>query len=649
MNSPFSWDIVSLMIIAIVFFATIFKHMTEGQENRSFLAFQVSVFFMAVFDLVSEILNRNPVDEPWWLPAAYITTYLFFIIRHLVNVIYLLYIISIAGIRFKLYRTVHRVLILMPYVTIVMMILSNLFSGEMFTITFEEGYKRGDGILYIYLFGWIYSAIGLYYLVRIRHYIDLHKWIILILMYVMALAVMAWQGLHEGLLVEMLAYALALLLNHLLVLRPEEILDVNVDMYSWRYYREHLRHCEIAGHPLKIVVIRYFNTPEVRSIFGEKNYNSYMRDLAKRIRGFLKNKKEVYTLFYGPVGCVCIAFDDMAYDEGPLMRFLLDKFEELRKDELCLASIMQFKYAVVRFLVDIRHAESMMGFTVRFPSFIPLQQECIEQKDFESNSSFKLRNHINSIINRALNDNNFEMYYQPIYDLRSDTFATAEALIRLNDPKYGFVPPALFIREAENCGLIKPIGDFVLESVHEFLSSIRQEDLGVRYVEINLSVHQCTHIGLADYITGLGKKYEVPPEMVNLEITESVNAVNPEAFMENMGRLVEMGYSFALDDYGTGFSNVARLLKMPLKIVKIDKSVIDTIGDERSMSVVENTVRMMHGIGLEVVCEGVETKEQVMKLKNIGCDYIQGYFYSKPLPRDEYVRFLKKHKEAKSE
>ena len=139
----------------------------------------------------------------------------------------------------------------------------------------------------------------------------------------------------------------------------------------------------------------------------------------------------------------------------------------------------------------------------------------------------------------------------------------------------------------------------------------------------------------------LQQKYGVNPEKINLEITETTYENIGEIMLENIRKLIEMGYSFALDDYGTGYSNIQRINRLPLRLVKIDKTVLDEIATENGRTILEYTMRMMQKTGKQLVVEGAETHEVVETLKGMGCDYIQGFYYSKPLPADEFVRFVK--------
>jgi EAL domain-containing protein (putative c-di-GMP-specific phosphodiesterase class I) len=249
--------------------------------------------------------------------------------------------------------------------------------------------------------------------------------------------------------------------------------------------------------------------------------------------------------------------------------------------------------------------------------------------------------HIEQIFDRALKNHNIKMFYQPILDVQSGRFRSAEALARIIDPEYGLISPAVFIPAAETEGYIIPIGDAVLDQVFRFVSEHDLDALGLSYVEINLSVAQCMERSLPEKISALQKKYGVDPGKINLEITETNFEHISEIMFENVNELIRMGYSFALDDYGTGYSSIQRVNHLPLKIIKIDKSMLEEASSTNGRIVLEHTVRMMQAIGKQLVAEGAETQDEVDILKNMNCDYIQGFYFSQPLPEDAFLRFMK--------
>ena len=255
---------------------------------------------------------------------------------------------------------------------------------------------------------------------------------------------------------------------------------------------------------------------------------------------------------------------------------------------------------------------------------------------------FDMANNIDIIIEKALKNNSFKVYYQPIYSVEKGRFSTAEALLRLIDSEYGFVPPDMFIAAAERNGAIHKIGDFVLEEVCRFIASDKFAELGLDYIEINLSVTQCMHADLADKVMSTLKKYNLSPDKINLEITETAVAYAQSIMRQNLDKLSGAGVSFSLDDYGTGYSNMRRMIQLPLKIVKLDKSFVDEQSNPKMWIAIQNTVKMLKDMNMEIVVEGIETQTMAKQFTDLNCDYIQGYYYSKPIPEDDFVEFIRK-------
>jgi EAL domain-containing protein (putative c-di-GMP-specific phosphodiesterase class I) len=235
------------------------------------------------------------------------------------------------------------------------------------------------------------------------------------------------------------------------------------------------------------------------------------------------------------------------------------------------------------------------------------------------------------------------MYYQPIYDIRAGKFLSAEALIRLNDPEFGIIMPGLFIPAAEQRNMLGPIGEFVLEDVFRFVGSDDFQNSGLEFVEINLSVHQAIDPSLIYRVESLQNKYHVQPSQINFEVTESIYSQDHELLDYNLEKLKEMGYQLSLDDYGTGYSNINRVLSLPLSIIKFDKSLVDASDSEKGRSVLGYSILMMRNIRKAILVEGVETKEKVDQVISLGAEYIQGFYYSKPLPVPQFLEFIATH------
>lgn len=244
-------------------------------------------------------------------------------------------------------------------------------------------------------------------------------------------------------------------------------------------------------------------------------------------------------------------------------------------------------------------------------------------------------------IRKALKEGNFEVHYQPIFQGGGRKFVTAEALLRLHDPKLGNIRPDEFIPIAEKFGMIVEVGEYVFETVCKFWSENRLEELGIEFIEVNLSMVQCMQENLASRLRTIMASHDINPKYINLEITESAAAMKETIMIQNMKNLSCVGVGFSLDDYGTGFSTASRLTELPVSIVKLDKSILwDAMKNESALAILRNTIHMLKDLEKLCVVEGVETSEMAVTLRNLGCDYYQGYLFSKPIPGEEFLKFL---------
>ncbi len=236
----------------------------------------------------------------------------------------------------------------------------------------------------------------------------------------------------------------------------------------------------------------------------------------------------------------------------------------------------------------------------------------------------------------AIRNEEFMMYYQPQYFAASRQLRGVEALIRWPDENAKFISPAVFIPVAEKNGSIIPIGKWVLEqSVKQYAAW--REQFGFPFImSINISALQYKKDDFVDNVIEILNKYDVAPYEIELEITESVLIENFDVVCEKIKTLRAYGIRISLDDFGTGFSSLSYLKKFPIDTLKIDKTFIDTVlTDNNSKVIMEAIVNMVKALGFESIAEGVEEKEQYMYLRSIGCDVIQGYWFSKPLaPKD---------------
>jgi len=185
------------------------------------------------------------------------------------------------------------------------------------------------------------------------------------------------------------------------------------------------------------------------------------------------------------------------------------------------------------------------------------------------------------------------------------------------------------------------LGEMVFEKVCRFVKEHDIKRYGLHYIEINLSVVQCSYEQLAEDYINIMEKYGVPSSFINLEITESASMEAKRILLNNMKNLMDYGVKFSLDDFGTGQSNLNYIVDMPVDIVKFDRDMTNAYFENgKAKYVMDAAMHMVHGMDLEIVSEGIETKEQYEAMEGLGINYIQGYYFSKPLPERQFLEFI---------
>lgn len=260
----------------------------------------------------------------------------------------------------------------------------------------------------------------------------------------------------------------------------------------------------------------------------------------------------------------------------------------------------------------------------------------------EINNAIKWAHNIEILLQGADYDNEFQLYYQPQFNIRDKTLVGFEALLRWNSPKGGRISPKDFIPIAEETDLIIPLGSWVMDKAINQIVYWNSRYQSNYKVGINVSIKQLNHSNFFDTLKTSLSHYAVPPEWIDLEITESV-AMEEHNKVFDITRLMKAsGMSISIDDFGTGFSSLSYLKIFPLDRIKIAKPLVDNItNDEFSKQIVSSIIMMARSINIITIAEGVETEEQFELLKELGCDQIQGYYLGRPMPASEFeIAFL---------
>ena len=292
---------------------------------------------------------------------------------------------------------------------------------------------------------------------------------------------------------------------------------------------------------------------------------------------------------------------------------------------------------------DFNSVNEVTKFVNNYRQAISFKNDFTKYSDVSNDHNLIISNNLDQIIDTALKEKEFKVYYQPIYSVEKKRFISAEALVRLVSHKYGFISPGSFIPFAEKTGRIEEIDLTVIEEVFKFVSSTVFKMLGLSYIELNLSMAEIINPIFIKRVRELMLKYNVNPDNINMEITESFESSELGIINDNLRKLTDMGFKLSLDDYGTGYSNINRFVSLPISIVKIDKSLVDESENEGIKKILDYSFTLVRSLNKETVVEGIETEEQLNRFIEFGADFIQGYYFSKPLDFDKFVEFLYKN------
>lgn len=445
------------------------------------------------------------------------------------------------------------------------------------------------------------------------------------------------QFVHNQFLVVGFASAMGMVILFFELENPESNLDRETGFFNARIFVDYLKQ-RYSEKVDKCGFLVSLEDAHMRDLQPE-----YVEEIMYQVTSFLRRVPEA-RIFKTDESEYTLLFDDKEKMDRALSmiteRFRQEWLEEKNNMD---AIIIEPYYVIAPSGEVAKSAEEMLSLLKYFRAHVmdnPENRSIIV--DEASVAKKRAREEMLRIIIAAMAEDRVEVFFQPIYSIEQKKFVSAEALVRIRNEDGSILPPGLFIPVAEQTGLIEKIGERVFEKTCQFIKGNPLAQYGVEYIEVNLSVVQCENRALAKMYIDIMNKYQIDPSFINLEITESASIIMKKTLLDNMKALIDYGVSFSLDDFGNGESNLNYIVDMPVHIVKFDKDMTQAyFENEKAKYVLQAATDMIQGLALKVVAEGVETAEQLRAFERLGIDYIQGYYFSKPIDAKKYIEFLK--------
>ncbi len=632
------FDYAGICVIAAVMFSFFYRQTIKTRSSSFFIAFMFVALFTVIFDIAGAEALKYTQQTPLWL--CYLPQMLYLCALVANPVIYLLYILSVVRDKKVIKKWIYGA-VLVPFALQIVFVLISPFINGAGIFWFNENKEYVHGPLlyaqYAITFAYIFGSL-IYVIIRRKTFTRIQEITIYLYVAICVIAIII-QLIVPQLLIQQFGITIAVMLIYTSLQNPQDYIDKRHGAFNGLAFETILNGNVIRGKKFDVLGMRISGVRYVGDTLGEESESAILKEIVQ----FLireAGKKRIFIISQTKYAILL--------SEGEDSKGLTDRIYD-RFSQPFVYNGAGISLAVNTCLIRCPDVAAQSKDVL---SIIDL---CLDEKNITDHNETIIANKdmlargqretlILQVMRQALKENGFEVYYQPIYSVNKKRLTSAEALIRINDTRLGYISPDEFIPLAEKNGLILDIGEFVFRDVCRFISENKLWEMGIENIHVNLSVVQCMQESLHEVLVGIMDEFGLDYSKINLEMTESAAVASEDTLTSNMHKLIDKGMAFALDDYGTGFSNTVTMMKYPFKLIKLDKSMVWAASDsEKSMSLLKHTISMIKDMNMEIVAEGVETAAQANMLAKMGCDYFQGYYYSRPVNGENFLKTVREH------
>lgn len=633
----YSFDIVSMLML--IFIYTILK----GKQKANILMYKV-YYGLLVATFCASAINIIMTE---FFYNSYIISYritdvleaVYYLLLISIMLLYTMYILCMAGIDYNV-DNLWKVLIIAPVGITIIGELHMIISPQLFQIMYWDA-----KVILSIVFSLYYICLWGLILIKYRKILSTTKKTYVRVFGVVHLFVLLLFFLTEMKELFTFEVSVLLLVNLYAIQSPEDYFDKS-DAMLLKHFINSVKLDILRDRDFSILFIRFHDIDVKYDSFGDINTNMLLSKVVAVLQETHKSSI-VYRIDKRTFALKIAKLDDSQKNE--IVLAVTDRLKKVFRygDISTIFAISTILVDSYKDFINDNYEENSKEVVVgnaidELISFvrnikIPIGKDLV-YKELLSTDKESI---IIDCVKRAVENNGFMVYYQPIYSTNKKRIVAAEALIRLIDKEHGFISPEDFIPLAEREGYILKIGEFVFTEVCRFYSENNLKDKGIDYIEVNLSAVQCMQYKLADEFVEIMHKYGLNSSQINFEITET-SAMNKNSAVElNINYFVDHGVDLSLDDYGTGYSNISYLYNLPFAFMKIDKSILwSSDKNDKANITLNNIFKMAKNLKMRTVVEGVETEEHIKKLLKLDCDYFQGYYFSKPVNENDFVKYL---------
>lgn len=628
------YELSALIVLFAVVFLQVFKRYVPIRRSRIFLSITVIEIVTVSFNLLVHGLLYYGGTALYSQVRILIAIY--YVLQYSVPILLMAYLIVWNGGSLRRNKLTCA-LFLIPAIVYIEEVVRNFTTQHLYHYDIQYGYLETGSInllngvaVYCLLYGLTYCIIH-------AKFNSFGKLTTIAVLGLITAGAVFFQSQIKSVIFIDFVIAIVLLIMYFVVQNPSEMLDNNTQMLNRNMMDELLRNDFAAGRRFDLVVLALDDFKFVNKTFGVMVGDMMLMQVAYYLSNLIP-KGVVYR--YGS--------DQFALQlwpgESDFNEIVMQIQERFRHPWITdsVSVMMTTTISCISCPEDGNELETIVD--VIDYSILSAKKSgrgsVIYAKDMDL-YALRKEKAIEIAVEKAIEQDTIQVHYQPIFNTEKQRYTSAEALVRIHDDFLGNISPDVFIPIAEKNGSIVKMGTMIFEKVCRFISEHNLKDTSIEYIEINVSVVQCMQKDFAETLNEIMEHYHVLPEQINLEVTETAAVNSISILQENIEKLYHQGISFSLDDYGSGYATIGYIHRLPFRIIKLDKLMVwDAFENERAGITLKHTVGMLKELNMHIVAEGVETQEQQSRLSSIGCDYLQGWYYSKAVSEEEFAELI---------
>lgn len=626
----YEFALSSFVVLILLCILSLRREYLPIRRNRFFRALLGMEGLTLIFDIVSSEMDAHyPQFSSGALYLANMLFFLGFIWRTYLDFSYIESLMRERGV----IALFPRWLVDLPAILSTLVLLSAPLTGLIFSID-AQGYHSGPLYRIIYANAYFYlllmitlSIIGLrrFSWTRIEQFSLVGAWLVLCVGYVVRMYASPYLVMDSF-------YMLGILIQYFAFQNPDIFLDRRTGALSHATAVPYLQELNDRG-PFFAFAIGINDYMESCSLYGE-------RQMTKGLRAITRYLKAVFPdcqVIYAAMG----RFVLLSTKETPFTKVHEEVNARMQAPWVDKQAHLYLTASYAMFQGQLKRRKDIELFFDYTATALHRAEEqhdviVMEQSLFDQ---ARMNARVRLAVDRAIETNAVEIYFQPLYGTQQHRIIGAEVLARLHDEELGFIRPDIFITVAERSGSITQLGEQVFEKACLFLAEHPLRELGLERLNLNLSPIQCRDSHMAEHLCRIAQRQKVPIHSFRFEITESALSYE-QRLQQNMDMLIAQGAVISLDDFGTGYSNLMRVLKFPFEDVKLDMTFVRAYFDQTN-KLLPAIIEGFQSFGVQITAEGIENKQMADTLTTFGCRILQGFYFAKPLPMDEFLHYLK--------